>query len=76
MQSILIAILATYSVSTLLTQYDGPLNLFRFMQKYKPFNCTVCTGVIVAVPIALTSGLTLTEYLATIGIVIVMDRNL
>lgn len=75
----IIAILATYGVSKIVTAYDGPYEVFyKLRDKYplSPFLCLVCTAVWVAVPICIFSGLSVIDYMAVIGAVILMEVKL
>ena len=73
----LVAILATYGISTLLSEYNGARDVFVYLRtKMSVFRCTVCLSVWVAVVIALLQGMSFTEYLAVVGGVISLDRIL
>lgn len=76
MIELVIGVFATYGISKLITSYDGLWGVFlRLRDKFTtPFNCTVCTAVWVAVPIALFAGVGILGYLAIIGAVILIER--
>lgn len=75
MYSILLATMAAFGVSALITNYDGPFNLFiKLRSKLPVFVCCVCLSVWVAIPIALYMNLGLIGYLAMIGAVILLER--
>ncbi len=59
--------LATYKLTAMLIDYDGPLRIFErlrdFVQKYQPakyqifnFDCHFCLGTWVALPFAIYNG--------------------
>lgn len=78
MTGLIIYALATYGLSVLLSDYDGPTDIFRNSRgKLKALECTVCTSVYVAlalfVPIALGIGNSLTP-LAVVGVVVLLER--
>lgn len=50
----LISILATYCITLLLTERDGPLGiLYRLRKRLTALKCFACTSIYVAAPIAL-----------------------
>lgn len=73
---IITAILATFGIASLLTEYDGPFNAFVRLRGYVggPFKCLVCLSCWVAIPICIYLGLNFIEYLAVIGGVIFIYR--
>lgn len=77
----IIYVLAVYGVSTLISDYDGPNNIFyRLRSKYSKsaLTCTVCLSVWVAlilfIPILLGIGYLVLSPLAVIGGVILLER--
>lgn len=69
----------TYGLSTLISEYDGPIDLFvklRSTKLLKFFECGVCLTPYVALIPTLLLGLSLVEYLATVGIVIMIVRKI
>lgn len=76
MIDVVIAILATYGVSTLVADYDGPRDIFiRLRKRSKFFECAVCLSPWVAVIPALLIGLSFVEYIAVVGGTIIIARN-
>ena len=76
--NILLAILATYSIATLLSEYDGPFEIFfkaRRSRLSPLLTCGVCVGTWVAIPISIALNLSPMEYLAVTGGVILLSRN-
>lgn len=74
---LILAILSTYGISTLISEYDGPFNLFvklRNMDVSKVTSCSVCLSVWIAIPVSIIIGLTLVYYLSVIGAVILLNR--
>lgn len=74
---ILLATLATYGISSLLTMYDGPWDAFiklRDKFPFPPFTSLMVMCIYVGIPVAYLSGLCLLEYLAMIGIVAILER--
>lgn len=73
--SVLILGLATYGISTLLSDYDGPLGIFNELRaNFSVFRCGVCLSVWVGLVLAI---LTLTHpmvYLAALGLSILAMR--
>lgn len=79
MLTLVTAILATYGISKLLTSYSGPYELFSSLrQKYplSPLSCLICTSTWLAAPIAIISGLSIIEYLAILGVIILVENKL
>jgi len=75
MTQILLNILAIYGATTLIVNYDGPMDIFlRLREEYKVFRCIPCLCVWLSVPFLFTSGLVV--YLAIIGGVIALDEAL
>jgi len=78
MYEVIIYALATFGVSALLTDYDGPADIFRRAKnKLKALDCLVCTSVYIAlllfVFIATGNGSWLTP-LAVIGLIVIIER--
>lgn len=72
------AALAAYGVSTLVSDYDGPFKLFfklRSNTSRSLFECTVCLLPYTAL-IVMICPLWALQYLAVIGIGIILSRNL
>lgn len=75
MIELLIATLATFGLSALISNYDGPYDVFnKLKSKYSVFRCTVCLSVWVAIPISILMYLGIVEYTAIIGAVIIIER--
>lgn len=73
----IIAILATYGLSTLLAEFEGYKDVFVWLRtRIEPLRCAVCASCWIAMPIVLFAGLGLLEYFAIIGSVIILDRLL
>lgn len=72
--SIIIAILATYAVSTLLSTYDGAFNVFTELRELGIPSCAVCIAVWIAIPISLIMGVSFIEYFAVLGGSIALSR--
>jgi hypothetical protein len=69
------AIIASFGVSALVSSYDGIFGVFAKLRSHiKALNCTVCTSVYVAVPIAYFSDIGVIGYLCVIGGVILLER--
>lgn len=71
--------LATYGISNLLCNYDGPYHLFlKARNKYSnsPLQCVVCTSVYIAfiLWLATIASVDLTP-LAVIGLVVLVERS-
>ena len=76
--NILLAILATYSVSILLTEYDGPWDIFVKMRKATTrgvFACAVCLSCWVAMPFCFAFHTGFFGYFAVIGGAILIVRT-
>lgn len=74
---IIIAILATYGIVTLVSQYDGPNDLFKKLRKDKKvFECSVCLTPWIALVPAIFMPLGFFEYLSVVGATVLLDRNL
>lgn len=76
MGEIIIASLATYGISALISNYSGIFNLFERLRNRYPdsaFHCVVCLSVWVAIPISLAMSIGIIGYLAVVGIVIALD---
>lgn len=74
MLELLILSLASYKLTAMLIDYDGPLDIFlrlrELVERYQPpkyrvlnFDCHFCLGTWVALPFAIYKGGTLTEIL-------------
>jgi len=75
MTEILVATIATFGVSALISTYDGSFGVLRRLRsRVKVFECTVCTAVWIAVPIANFTGIGPIGYLFIIGGVILLER--
>lgn len=70
---ILLNILAIYGATTLIVNYDGPMDIFlKLREEHKVFRCVPCLCVWLCVPFLFTGGLIV--YLAVIGGVIALDE--
>lgn len=82
MGEIIIASLATYGISSLLTEYSGIKDIFikaRLRFPNSALNCIVCTSVYVSIALFIIVLLGLGYYLtpfAVVGVVIILDRFL
>lgn len=75
MLEIFIATLGTYGVATLVSDYDGAFGIFKRLRKLgEVFECNICLTPWIALPIAYLAGLSFVEYLAVIGLVIIIER--
>jgi len=75
MTQILLNILAIYGATTLIVNYDGPMDIFMKLRgELRVFRCVPCLSVWLSVPFLFTSGLIM--YLAVIGGVIALDEAL
>lgn len=77
MIELIIASLATFGLATLIADYDGPAGILlklRKADKTKLTHCNICLGVWLAIPISLLAGIGLVEYIAIIGIEIIIER--
>lgn len=77
--SIIISSLATYGVSSLLTNYEGFHGIFSKLRDKYPdsfLQCLVCTSVIVSIFICFMSGVGILGWLAVIGIIILVEQKL
>lgn len=75
MFDLILAVLATFGTSALITNYGGPIGIFiKLRSKTNVLQCTVCLSVWVAIPISIVSGISLIEYFATLGCVILLER--
>lgn len=76
--NLVIAVVATYGIATVISQYDAPAGLLirlrsiKYLQSF--LSCAVCLSVWIAIPIAIYSDLNIIKYFATIGFVIVIER--
>lgn len=78
MQSILIAILASYSVAVIVSEYDGPLDIFYNLRRSRLsalFSCSVCLGVYVSIVFSMALSVGLVGCFAVIGGVTLLARN-
>lgn len=74
---LLIAILGTYGLISLISDYDGPFNVFfklRSSRLGKLFECGVCLSPYFALIPVLGLGMSLYEYLAVIGGSVILSR--
>lgn len=79
MIELIIAALATYGISKLLVEYDGFGDVFyklRQIELLSMLNCTVCTSVYIAIPIAFFAGVGVLGYFAILGLVILLEKAL
>ena len=80
MGELIITTLATYGLSSLLTSYDGPFDVFLKLRELfprSPLECTVCTSVWVSIAFFLVLLLGLGYYLlplAIVWLVILLER--
>lgn len=66
--------LGGYGITLLVTEYDGPFNVFDKLRRYKLFTCFACLSVWVVAGVAYMSGLEVSGYLAAVGMVLLADR--
>ena len=76
MIELIIATLGTYGPSTLLAEYDGPLDILSKLRKRGLPDCAVCLAVWIAIPVSYFAGIGILGYLAVIGGVILLERAL
>jgi hypothetical protein len=71
---IILAVLATYAITLIMSSYGGPFDVFaRLRAKYdKPWSCFVCLSFWVGLAVSALSQLTVLEYLAVVGGTIVI----
>jgi len=75
MAEFIFAALATFGVSALISNYDGPMGVFvRLRSHVAATRCCVCLSVWLGIPIALLTGVGVVGYLAIIGTVILIER--
>lgn len=75
MFEIIISSIATFGISALISNYDGPGEiLFKLRKKVPLTRCTICLGVWAGIPIAYFMGVGIIGYLAIIGLVILVER--
>lgn len=80
MIELLILILAVYGLSALVTQYDGPGDIFlkmRIRYEKSPFHCTVCMAAWLVVPLVLIQVFTGSAFvipLSVIGAIIILEN--
>ena len=73
----LLIILATYGVATLMTDYDGPYGAFKSLQdKYAVFQCNVCLGVYILLPMYILAVNGLILPFSILGGFLIIARNL
>lgn len=76
--NILIASFITYGIVTIVAEYDGPFKLLTKLRDGKMgslFRCAVCMSPFVALLPFIGMNLTVFEYLASIGVTVVLARN-
>lgn len=74
---IVLPALAAFGISALISQYDGlsgVLQRVRLNRLRRLASCTVCLSVWVAIPISIVANLSVIEYFATLGFVILLER--
>ncbi len=79
MIELLIAILGTYGVAVLVSEYDGLFSIFAKARRsfLRPLLvCSVCFAVWVAIAFSIALNLSLLEYLAVLGGAVLLARNL
>lgn len=77
MLEVIYVALGVYGISVLLADYEGPYNLIMHLRsKTNLLYCATCVSVWVAIPISLIASLSLVEYLAVLGINVLLTRNL
>lgn len=75
MTDILICSLGVYGASVLVSEYDGPFDVFRVLRaKLAALRCVPCASVWIAAPLAYFTGIGVTGYLAAIGLVLLAER--
>jgi len=69
------AVLATFGVSALISNYDGPQGVLVLLRAHvAAARCCVCLSVWLGIPIALLTGVGVVGYLAIVGTVILLER--
>ena len=80
MQQIIDLLLATFITSGLalmISEYDGVFNIFvELRKKLEAFNCAVCLSPYIALLPTLLLNLDFVEYLAIIGMSVIIVRRL
>lgn len=75
MFEMVIATLATFGISAIISNYDGPFNILTCLRaKVSAARCCVCMAVWLAIPIAVSLNIGLIGYLAILGSVILLER--
>lgn len=78
MIDLIVASTATFGVSSLVSGYGGPFDVFVRLRKLShAFSCTVCLSVWVSVPMLLLTyygGMFIVSALSIIGVVIILER--
>lgn len=75
MYNFVFSVLATFGSAALIVRYDGPFNIFvRVRSAFHVAHCVVCLSVWLAIPITLVEGLSFIEYLAVLGVLVVLER--
>lgn len=75
---LIIGSLATYGIAVIVANYDGPFNILVKLRESKVgslFTCSVCLSVYVAAFVAIFMGLSFFEYLAILGLAVLLERN-
>lgn len=76
---LIIGSLATYGIAVIVaSNYDGPFNILVKLRESKVgslFTCSVCLSVYVAAFVAIFMGLSFFEYLAILGLAVLLERN-
>lgn len=71
-----LATFAVYGIAHLVVYEDGPADLFLKLRRMGSlFRCVPCFTVWIAIPFLFLTDIGILGYLATIGGVIVIDRN-
>lgn len=74
---ILLLALGSYGISTLLSDYEGPFDLFTKIRTVgKVFRCSTCLSFWISIIVSLITGLGFVETLAVIGGAVALTRHL
>lgn len=78
MNELIISALATFGIASLVSNYDGPYNIFtKLRSRYEMLRCTVCLATWLATPLfflAANGFLAYVTSLAIIGVVVIVER--